>query len=405
MYITHDQGKFMKKSGVLLLLAFLILLSACRDNTASIDLFHPMDNEVLNQLDDIKTSLTNTIDDIPSQYEVDVTHGLDIIDRSYYGFYELDDFDVSNDRDFIKVKAYLELILAEVETIKDFTENEYLDVNDQRKIKICLEDEAIKIETISAYEQSNQFFYHITYIGKDDQNRMIYDKLTFEYELDHRNMVISGRETYIYKKSSEVILIDHKSDRLYYESNDYETMSFLYYSTFITESIKYKTQDSYFEYEKLGDRKEVTLYKDQRVLGYLDLETEHIDATFNLLEIPEWNQLIRISDISEYYHVMNDDQILTDSYATISVSAYHMPYISYTIPMEDDGDYHIDQSLDLGVTYQEVIQASQQFDLMIEQAILDLEFTDDINNNIAKMMEGIDYYPSDALIKKYIKLF
>ena len=182
-------------------------------------------------------------------------------------------------------------------------------------------------------------------------------------------------------------------------------MSFLYYSTFITESIKYKTQDSYFEYEKLGDKKEVTLYKDQRVLGYLDLESEHINATFNLLEIPEWNQLIRVSDTSEYYRVMNDDQMLTETHATISVSAYHIPYVSYIIPMEDNEDYHIDQSLDLGVTYQEVIQVSQQFDLMIEQAMLDLEFTDDINNNIAKMMEGIDYYPSDALIKKYIKLF
>ncbi len=395
----------MKKSGVLLLLAFLILLSACGDNTASIDLFHPMDNDVLHQHDDIKTFLTNSINDIPTKYEVDVTHRLDIIDRSYYEFYELEDFDVNNDRDFIKVKVYLELILQEVENLQKFSENEYLDVNDQRKIKICLEDEAIKIESISAYEQSNQFFYHATYIGKDDQGRMIYDKLTFEYELDHRNLVLSGREIYIYKKSSEVILIDHEENRLAYESNDYETMSFLYYSTFIKESFRYKNQDSSFEYDKLGDRKEITLYKNQRILGYFDLETEHMDATFNLLEIPEWNQLIRISDTSEYYRVMKDDQILTDTRATISVSAYHIPYISYTIPMEDDEDYHIDQSLDIGVTYQEVIQASQQFDLMVEQAMLDLEFTDNVNDNITKMMEGIGYYPSDALIKKYIRLF
>lgn len=395
----------MKKIEVILLLVFLISLTACTKNTDHIDLFHPMENETDDNVEAIKMFLTNSIDEIPDQYEVDLNHSLDIVDRSYYDFYHLDNFDINNDDDFVKVKAYLVLILTEVNTLKDFIENEYIDVNDQRKIKICMEDEAIKIETISSYEQSNQFFYHTTYIGKDDQGRMIQDKLTYEYELDNRTLVMSGRETYVYGKSSKVILIDHEKNHISIESNDYQTISFLYYSTFLNEATKYKSQESPFEYYKLGDRREINFYGNYRILGYFDIDIEQIEATFNLLEIPGWDQLIRVSNPLGDYLVMNNDEVITDVRATLGLNAYHLPYISYMIPTEGGEDYSIDQGLDLGITYQEVIQAISQFDLMIEQAMLDLEFTEDVEDNIAKLMEAIEYYPSDALIKKYIKLF
>jgi hypothetical protein len=395
----------MKKSVVLLLLLSLLLLTACAKNTSSIDLFYPMENEVEHHVEDVKTFLTSTIDEMTVDDEHDVTHSLDIIDRSYYDFYHLDDFDINNDDDLIKVKAYLDLILSEVKDLKKFTENEYISVNDQRKIKICLEDEAIKIETISSYKQSNQFFYHTTYIGKNAQGRMFQDKLTFEYDLDHRNLVISSRETYVFGESSEVILIDHERNRMSIKSYNYEIMSFLYYSTFFDESIKYKNQDNPFEYYKLGERKEINFYNNHRILGYFEIDMDQIEATFNLLEIPGWNQLIRVSDILDDYLVMQGDQVLTDATATLSLSAYHLPYISYTIPIVDHGDYDIDEGLDLGVTYQEIIEAIQQFDLVIEQAMLELEFTENVEENISKMMEGIEYYPNDAVIKKYIKLF
>ena len=395
----------MKKIEVILLLVFLISLTACTKNADHIDLFHPMENETDDNVEAIKMFLTNSIDEIPNEHEFNLINSLDVIDRSYYDLYHLDYFDINNDDDFVKVKAYLDLILTEVNTLKDFTENEYIDVNDQRKIKICLEDDAIKIETISSYKQSNQFFYHITYIGKDDQGRMIQDKLTYEYELDNRNLVISGRETFVYGKTSKVILIDHEKNRIFIESNNYETMSFLYYSSYINESIKYKNQESPFEYLKLGERQEINFYGDHRMLGYFDIDSEQIEVTFNLLEIPGWDQLIRVSEPLGEYLVMNNDEVITDVRATLGLSASHIPYISYMITTEGGEDYSIDQGLDLGITYQEVIQAISQFDLMIEQAMLDLELTEDVEDNIAKMMEAIGYYPSDALIKKYIKLF
>lgn len=395
----------MKKIYILFLVLILISISGCTKNIENIELFHPMSNDVNHSKEDILTYINHVVDEMPIDPNLNLTYGLDIIDRSYYDFYQSESFDIGNNDDFISVKAYLEYMILDLGQVQSFIENEFLEIDDQRKVRFCLEDEALRIETLSAYAKSNQFFHHITYIDKDEENRIVYDKLYFEYELDQRNLVMSGRESFVKGKSTLTILIDHKHERFAYELNDYETMSFFYYSNFISKIIKYKDQESPFEYIKIQDKKELTLYKNHRVFGYFDMSSDRIEAKINLLEVPSWNQLVKISIDIGSYRIINDNQMITDTYATIGLDAYHLPYVDYIIPLENDGNSTVNQDLNFSFSDEDIISAFQQFESVIDQALLDYDIVEDIKDNIKYMMEIISYYPSGSLVKKHVRLF